>query len=173
MPYPKSRDGLFGFQLRDIVNGTTLKLSFPSQYGRPLVNCSQPHDVCKSYDTAVYKSSEDFFAFPGDTSFQANPAVEMAYNQLRASSNHVNAVNEDLTLSNLAILCLPVVMSIPPISLYSVPDSVVLWYTLATDIMATLPLLIKALSLSTRIECTRSLKSMEALLNGMGLVTGF
>ena len=56
-------------------------------------------------------------------------------------------MDEDLSASNLAILCMPLVMSIPPISVYDVPDSAVLWYVLATDVLAVVPLLIKSIEL--------------------------
>lgn len=55
----------------------------------------------------------------------------------------MDAVNHDLTT-----LCLPILMSIPPISIYDVSDSVVLWHTFATDFLAAVPLLIKGIELS-------------------------
>ncbi len=57
-------------------------------------------------------------------------------------------IDSDLSPSNLAILCLPLIMSIPPISLLgSVSNRATMWYAFATDFLAALPLLIKGIEL--------------------------
>lgn len=61
-------------------------------------------------------------------------------------ADHRLAVVEDLSFSNLAILCLPLVLAFAPVSFFdTVSDVVVLWYWLATDVLSVLPLLIKSI----------------------------
>ncbi len=57
-------------------------------------------------------------------------------------------IQNEVSTSNQAILCLPVVMSVPPISLViEVSDTVTAWYALVTNVLAILPLLIKGVEL--------------------------
>ncbi len=77
------------------------------------------------------------------------PGMSRTLSNMAAGVKQKENVDSDLTTSNLAILCLPLVMSIPPISMLdSVSDSVTVWYAFATDFLAALPLLIKGIELT-------------------------
>lgn len=60
-------------------------------------------------------------------------------------------VLEERTASNIAILILPLIMSLPPISLIEPQNiKVTIWYVIATDYVAAIPLLIKSIELIYR-----------------------
>lgn len=65
-------------------------------------------------------------------------------------------VHEDLSASNLAILSQPVPMSLPPISPFDVSDKLVLWWVIATDALAALPLPIKGIKLVVRVSSAQT-----------------
>ncbi len=80
--------------------------------------------------------------------FQQIPGIENMLARLRASASHLENVVDDLSPSNIAILGLPLLIAIPPISLLEKVSSVTTaWYVFATDILAALPLLIKGIEL--------------------------
>lgn len=115
---------------------------------RPSVDCTQTPFNCTRYKTALYSSlSAEYFALQNGSSFDRNPAFQTAIGEVQLLKENVDAVNEDLSLSSLAIFYLPTLMSLPPIPIYDASDSVVLWYTFATDFLAALPLLIKGIEL--------------------------
>ncbi len=69
-------------------------------------------------------------------------------NELRESAGHLNNVANELSPSNLAILSLPLLMAIPPISLLEqFSTAATVWYVFATDILAAVSLLIKGIEL--------------------------
>ena len=85
--------------------------------------------------------------------FQQIPGVDSMMDKFRHENSHWNNVLEELSPSNIAILSLPLLMAIPPISLLATA-----WYVFATDILAALPLLIKGTELripGAQCECTR------------------
>lgn len=76
------------------------------------------------------------------------PGMAEVNSELDNEVQNVYNVRSDVSISNTAILFLPVIMSIPPIFvLRTVSDLTTLWYVFATDIVAVLPLLIKGVEL--------------------------
>lgn len=62
--------------------------------------------------------------------------------------NKEEQASDDATRSNIAILCLPLVISFPLVSvLDSISNIVTLWYIVATDIVSAIPVLIKGFDL--------------------------
>ncbi len=80
--------------------------------------------------------------------FQQIPGIDGMMVKLRGSVSHLENVLDELSYSNIAILSLPLLMAIPPISLFdNFSNMATAWYVFATDILATLPLLIKGIEL--------------------------
>ena len=80
--------------------------------------------------------------------FDEIPGVDRILEQLRQGVEEIEDVRDDLSTSNLAILFLPLVMAIPPLSLLEpVSDVAIAWYAFATDVLAALPLLIKGIEM--------------------------
>ena len=76
------------------------------------------------------------------------PGMSGLLENLKEGVRLMENVNNDLSWSNLAILCLPLVMAIPPVSLLeTVSNKVTVWYAFATDFLAALPLMIKGIEL--------------------------
>ncbi len=68
--------------------------------------------------------------------------------QVRLRVEQLENVNNELSASNLAILCLPLLMVAPPISLFeSVLNTAKAWYLFATGILAALSLLTQGMDL--------------------------
>ncbi len=87
--------------------------------------------------------------------------------KLRDRASHLEEVANDLLPSNLAILNLPLLMAIPPISLLEQVSGVATaWYVFAIDILATLPLLIKGIELV--IEYSKARVRMYSTLSITG-----
>ncbi len=95
------------------------------------------------------------------------PGMNKLLDKLTESEDTMKNIDNDLSTSNLAILCLPLIMSIPPISLLgSVSNAATLWYTFATDFLAALPLLIKGIELI--IAYKKATPSMVSTISMMG-----
>ena len=87
-----------------------------------------------------------FFSMFARFTFDEIPGVKQVLEQLRQGVEEVEDAREDLSTSNLAILCLPLVMAIPPLSLLEMaPNAAIAWYVFATDVLAALPLMIKGI----------------------------
>ncbi len=77
---------------------------------------------------------------------RASPDVRRLYDRFAEGAKQLENFENDLSPSNFAILILPVLVSIPPISaVHSASDAATIWYAFATDILAALPLLIKGI----------------------------
>ncbi len=76
------------------------------------------------------------------------PGMTFVVEKLKEGVSKLDSVDNDLSASNLAILCLPILMAIPPISLLTeVSNTATVWYMFATDVLAILPLFIKGMEL--------------------------
>lgn len=96
------------------------------------------------------------------------PGVTKTLNLLKEKQDRLESVEEDVSISNLAILCLPLLMSIPPISLLETVSTVaIIAYVVATDILSVFPLLIKGIEL-----LVSSKKNSNAEAFGMLSLTG-
>ena len=99
--------------------------------------------------------------------FQQIPGVDGLMDKFRDRKSHLSNVVDELSPSNIAILSLPLLMAIPPISLLEQFSSMATaWYVFATDILATLPLLIKGIELV--IAHPRSTVRMYSTLSMIG-----
>ncbi len=118
-------------------------------------NCSRaPYETmwlpASTFGTAVpYKgNSTQHYSMFAKWDFEQIPGINKMMVKLRTSVSHLENVGDDLSPSNIAILSLPLLMAIPPISLLEHVSSVATaWYVFATDILAALPLLIKGIEL--------------------------
>ncbi len=91
---------------------------------------------------------ENIFSMFADWEYMQVPGMTLMVEELKQAVSKLQEIDNDLSASNLAILCLPIVMSVPPISLLTeVSDTATVWYVFATDIFAILPLLIKGIEL--------------------------
>ena len=80
--------------------------------------------------------------------FDELPKAKYVLEQLKEGVEDVENVRNDLSPSNLAILCLPLLMAIPPLSLLEpASDATIAWYAFATDILAAIPLMIKGIEM--------------------------
>lgn len=77
-------------------------------------------------------------------------------------------VFEEGTISNIAILCLPLFMSLAPVSLIE-PQSarITIWYVISTDLLAPIPLIIKAIELIFRSKMISKEKYSTIQLKGV------
>lgn len=76
------------------------------------------------------------------------PGMREMLSKLEGGVKAMENVDGDLSPSNIAILCLPLVMAVPPISLLELrSDATIAWYAFATDFLAALPLMIKGIEL--------------------------
>ncbi len=99
--------------------------------------------------------------------FEQIPGVYGMMDKFRDRKSHLNNVVDELSPSNIAILCLPLLMAIPPISLSEqFSSAATAWYVFATDILAALPLLIKGIELV--IAHPRSTVRMYSTLSMIG-----
>eukprot|EP00171_Calliarthron_tuberculosum_P001314 IDg1314t1 len=104
-------------------------------------NCSHP--TCKPY-TVFRHASKTYSSLFVDWHAYNFPGSSIVKEKLKEAMAEFEQNLEDAKPSNIAILCLPLLMSIPPISLFeSVSDRTTLWYVLATDVLAVIPILIK------------------------------
>ncbi len=95
------------------------------------------------------------------------PGMKRLLDEFSGGAEHLQNVDKDLSPSNLAILCLPLIMSIPPISLLgSVSTTATLWYAFATDFLAAMPLLIKGVELI--IAYKKATAGMASTISMMG-----
>ena len=100
------------------------------------------------------------------------PGMNQVLNKMREAVTHIENVDNDLSTSNLAILSLPLLMAIPPISLLQdVSGKLTAWYAFATDFLAALPLLIKGVELI--IAYDEAQPKLYATLSTMGKHYGF
>ncbi len=92
-------------------------------------------------------TTEDYSIF-AKLKFQEIPGIHGLMDKFRSRESHLNNVVDELLPSNIAILSLPLLMAVPPISLLQQFSSMATaWYLFATDILAALPLLIKGFKL--------------------------
>ncbi len=83
------------------------------------------------------------------------PGIDKLLDKFRISVSDYENATGDLSYSNIAILCLPLLMAIPPISLLeNVSNLTTAWYVLATDILAALPLLIEGIEMVNNYPST-------------------
>ncbi len=81
-------------------------------------------------------------------SFEQIPGIDNLMDEFRESVSRLGNVVDELSPSNIAILSLPLLIAIPPISLLErVSGLTTVWYVFGTDILAALPLLIKGIEL--------------------------
>ena len=114
-------------------------------------------------DSRVAKSSYSMFA---RFTFNEIPGVQKVLERLKDCAEELDDVRKDSSPSNLAILCLPIVMAIPPLSLLeSASDAAIAWYAFATDILAALPLMIKGVEMILVRQ-----KASPKLLSTLGIV---
>ncbi len=107
---------------------------------------SVPH---KNYTTEHYS----IFA---KWKFHQIPGIDRLMVKFRASVADFENLANELSLSNIAILSLPLLVAIPPISLLERVSTVTtVWYVFGTDILAAFPLLIKGFELAIVYPRTR------------------
>ena len=96
-------------------------------------------------DSRVATSS--YSMFPRFT-FNEIPGVQKVLQRLKDCAEELDNVRKDSSPSNLAILCVQIVMAIPPLSLLeSASDAAIARYAIATDTLAALPLMIKGVEM--------------------------
>ena len=84
------------------------------------------------------------------------PGMTELLDKLAEGVKKIENLESDLSPSNFAILCLPLVMGVVPISLFeSVTDKAIAWYVFTTDFLAALPLLIKGVELIVMFRASR------------------
>ena len=80
--------------------------------------------------------------------FEQIPGIQGMLGKFHENENHLDNVANELSPSNIAILSLPLLLAIPPISLFEeVSTKTTVLYMLATDILAACPMLIKGIEL--------------------------
>ena len=95
------------------------------------------------------------------------PGVNNMMNEFRDRKSHLNNFVGDISPSNIAILSLPLLMAIPPISLTEqLSRMATAWYVFATDILTALPLLTRGIELV--IAHPRSTVRMHSTLSMIG-----
>ena len=114
-------------------------------------------------DSRVATSSYSIFA---RFTFNEIPGVQKVLHRLKDCTEELDNVHKDSSPSKLAILCLAIVMTIPPLSLLeSASDAAIALYAFATDILAALPLMIKGVEMISVRQ-----KASPKLLSTLGLV---
>lgn len=100
--------------------------------------------TCKEY-TVIRRAGQMFeYSLFVDWPKEKVPAALSAQRKLKEKVQGRQQLIEEANVANIAILCLPLLLSIPPISLLeSVSVTTTLWYVLATDVFAVVPALIK------------------------------
>ncbi len=74
--------------------------------------------------------------------------------KLRESVSHLENVGNELSPSNIAILSLPLLMAVLPVSLFQeVSTTATAWYVLVSDISVAVPLCIPGLKLKCTLRC--------------------
>lgn len=123
----------------NIESGATLPLSLNS---RPIERCTTLS--CGEFSVLKWESKPFRHSLFVQWRNEEVPGFGTAVDEITANTDAAHNAKEDATASNIAILCLPLIMSIPPISLIeTVSDWTTLWYVLATDIFSVFPLIIK------------------------------
>ncbi len=103
---------------------------------------------CEQWTTLLFGRMRNTHSMFSNLKHEEIPGVSRAIHQLQEKQEAVQSVEEDVSWSNLAILFLPLLMSIPPISLLeSVSTGAVIAYVIATDVLAVCPCLIKGIEL--------------------------
>ena len=80
--------------------------------------------------------------------FQQIPGIDSMMVELDESVSHLENVVNELSPSNIAILSLPVLLAMLPISLFQeVSNAATAWYVFVSDILVAVPMLIKGIEL--------------------------
>ncbi len=102
----------------------------------------------RSTEDKLGEKHENAFSMFADWGYRQVPGMPLVVEKLKEGVSKLDSIYNDLSASNLAILCLPILMAIPPISLLTeVSNTATMWYMFATDILAILPLFIKGMEL--------------------------
>ena len=110
--------------------------------------------------------SAPFYSIFARFNFDEFPAAKEFLKKLKKGVDDVENVRNDLSPSNLAILCLPLVMAVPPLSLLGpASDAIIAWYAFATDILAAIPLMIKGIEMVLLYK-----KASPRMVSTLGLV---
>ena len=133
--------------LFSLVNAKTRQVENVTMKSKTNDTCANTTS-CKQWKTFLFSKRRSKYSMFADFELAQVPGVQRALQVLKQKQETVESVEEDVTISNLAILCLPLIMSIPPISLLeSVSTGAVIAYVVATDVLAVCPCLIKGIEL--------------------------
>ena len=94
------------------------------------------------------KHTTEHYSIFAKWNFQQIPGMDSLLMKLRESVSHLENVGNELSPSNIAILSLPLLMAMLPISLFQeVSTAATAWYVFVSDILVAVPLLIKGIEL--------------------------
>lgn len=151
--YLSSNNWFLMITAQNLVTNATISefLDLSSSTPRSFMLFPGPGAKCNSTcEYTVMRHERQLFLFSlfVDWKNESVPGYASVQRNLEPKHDAVLKPAEHATWSKIAILCLPLLMTIPPISLLeTVSYRVTLWYVFATDILAVVPVLIKGAKL--------------------------
>lgn len=108
--YPDARNATTSFMLHKLETEETIAV----RAKRSSSDTCSPSSSCKAYITSVYERKLNDFSFFAE--FTEIPGVKIAEEELEKDNDDLENLAADFTAANIAIFFLPLVLSIPPIS---------------------------------------------------------